>query len=82
MPGNFRFMVDFVDHKDLHISHGYETIDGDCQDSNDIQQCISPFINSRHFTVHYMSHVVNYRVLSHDLRLHSNMGLKVLPQKR
>ena len=49
---SFYFMVDFVDHKDLHISHGYEIIDGDCQDSNDIQQCISPFINSRHFTVH------------------------------
>ena len=25
-----------------------------------------------------MSHVVNYHVLSHDLRLHSNMVLKVL----
>ena len=30
----------------------------------------------------HMSHVVNYRVLSHDLRLHSNTVLKVLPQKR
>ena len=30
----------------------------------------------------YMSHVVTYRVLSHDLRLHSNRVLKVLAEKR
>ena len=30
----------------------------------------------------YVSHVVNYRVLSHDLRLHSNRVLKVLAKKR
>ena len=29
-----------------------------------------------------MSHVVNYRVLSHVLRLHSHRVLKVLPEKR
>ena len=28
----FYFMVDFVHDKDLHISHGYEIIDGDCRD--------------------------------------------------
>ena len=30
----------------------------------------------------YMSHVVNYRVLSHDLRWHSKRVLKVLAEKR
>ena len=30
----------------------------------------------------YMSHVVNYRVLSHVLRLHSHRILKVLSEKR
>ena len=30
----------------------------------------------------HMSHVVNYRVLSHVLRLHSNRILKVLAEKR
>ena len=29
----------------------------------------------------YMSHVVTYRVLSHDLRFHSNIVLKVLAEK-
>ena len=29
-----------------------------------------------------MSHVVNYRILSHDLRLHSKRVLKVLAEKR
>ena len=30
----------------------------------------------------HVSHVVNYRVLSHVLRLHSHRVLKVLPEKR
>ena len=30
----------------------------------------------------YMSHVVNYRVLSHVLKLHAHRVLKVLPEKR
>ena len=34
------------------------------------------------YIILYMSHVVNYRVLSHVLRLHSHRVLKVLPEKR
>ena len=34
------------------------------------------------YLIFYMSHVVNYRVLSHDLRLHSKRVLKVLAEKR